>query len=202
MIIFETRIILEHLGNAIISRYCSGSPFSLLSKANAPRKIFKISINAFIFIRLLHQPFYITAIGYTVLLRLNRVIWKYRGEKKWDWKNGWKETEVQGERRDVAERIGCATSCARGALQWFIIVTRNIGIYIGEVPRAGSKWSRQGSIPSIYLNAPTFHRWRVLTATRGPAPRSFLIKLPRFPWTKRTLRETSHDWLYALHRLY
>lgn len=202
MIVFETRIILEHLGNAIISRYCSGSPFSLLSKANAPRKIFKISINAFIFIRLLHQPFYITAIGYTVLLRLNRVIWKYRGEKKWDWKNGWKETEVQGERRDVAERIGCATSCARGALQWFIIVTRNIGIYIGEVPRAGSKWSRQGSIPSIYLNAPTFHRWRVLTATRGPAPRSFLIKLPRFPWTKRTLRETSHDWLYALHRLY
>lgn len=202
MIVFETRIILEHLGNAIISRYCSGSPFSLLSKANASRKIFKISINAFIFIRLLHQPFYITAIGYTVLLRLNRVIWKYRGEKKWDWKNGWKETEVQGERRDVAERIGCATSCARGALQWFIIVTRNIGIYIGEVPRAGSKWSRQGSIPSIYLNAPTFHRWRVLTATRGPAPRSFLIKLPRFPWTKRTLRETSHDWLYALHRLY
>lgn len=179
--------------------------FSLLSKANAPRKVFKVSINAFIFIRLLHQPFYITAAGYwryTVLLRLNRVIWKYRGEKKWDGKNGRKETEVDGERRDVAERIGCATSCARGALQWFIIVTRNIGIYIGEVPRAGSKWSRQGSIPSIYLNAPTFHRWRVLTATRGPAPCSFLIKLPRFPRTKRTLRETSHDWLYALHRLY
>lgn len=126
-----------------------------------------------------------------------------RREKARDGKDGRKETEIEGEEETKrAQRIGCATSCARGALQWFIIVTRNIGIYIGEVPRAGSKWSRQGSIPSIYLNAPTFHRWRVLTTT-GPAPCSFLIKLPRFPWTKqRTLRETSHDWLYALHRLY
>lgn len=62
------------------------------------------------------------------------------------------------ERRDLGQSALEVQLLAQEVLpQWFIIVTGNIGIYIGgEVPRAESKWSRQGSIPSIYLNAPTF----------------------------------------------
>lgn len=137
-----------------------------------------------LFIRLLHQDLRNRVGHWNALLRLKQV-YEYLRES---WREQRKRNRMHGEniakerRRERAKRrykrSGCATSCARGALQWFIIVTRNIGIYIGKVPRAESKWSRQGSIPSIYLNAPTFHRYRVLT--RSPFPAVFWLNYVDF----------------------